>query len=123
MTRDPRGAHAPETSKPSVLHRGLVKAFVVSPDLTRLRLTRTAFLTLFPLVPSQPWEHAMPSKRATRLCACGCGRQPVAGVWVPGHDQKLRAALERALEEAGEPNGLLALRKMVEARLGREIKP
>lgn len=28
-------------------------------------------------------------------CACGCGGQPVNGKFLPGHDQRLRAYLER----------------------------
>lgn len=42
-------------------------------------------------------------------CACGCGKRPIKGDFVPGHDQKLRANLE---ERVG---GLIALRMLVEA--------
>ena len=40
-------------------------------------------------------------------CECGCGEEPGGGQFVPGHDQTLRAALER------EVGGLLALRALV----------
>ncbi len=42
-------------------------------------------------------------------CACGCGGKPVKGHFLPGHDQRLRADLER---RAG---GLISLRMLVEA--------
>ena len=42
-------------------------------------------------------------------CACGCGGSPVSGVFLPGHDQKLRADLERRV------GGLVQLRMLVEA--------
>jgi hypothetical protein len=42
-------------------------------------------------------------------CACGCGGQPAGGNFLPGHDQRLRADLERRV------GGLLPLRKLVEA--------
>lgn len=41
------------------------------------------------------------------LCECGCGDETSAGQFLPGHDQKLRIALEN---EAG---GLLGLRTLV----------
>ncbi|HET7458111.1 MAG TPA: hypothetical protein VFJ74_10715 [Gemmatimonadaceae bacterium] len=43
------------------------------------------------------------------LCACGCGEPTEGGVFRPGHDQKLRTALERRV------GGLLALRELVAA--------
>ena len=42
------------------------------------------------------------------LCECGCGEK-VLGGFKPGHDQKLRIALEQRV------GGLLALRSLVEA--------
>jgi hypothetical protein len=43
------------------------------------------------------------------LCECGCGETAVAGLFKPGHDQKLRTVLEHCV------GGLLALRALVEA--------
>lgn len=42
-------------------------------------------------------------------CECGCGGAAKAGSFCPGHDQKLRTALEHRV------GGLLALRSLVEA--------
>lgn len=42
-------------------------------------------------------------------CACGCGGEPVNGKFLPGHDQRLRADLERRV------GGLIHLRMLVEA--------
>lgn len=42
-------------------------------------------------------------------CACGCGGSPANGMFLPGHDQKLRADLERRV------GGLVQLRMLVEA--------
>lgn len=42
-------------------------------------------------------------------CACGCGETPVNGLFRPGHDQRLRADLERRV------GGLIQLRMLVEA--------
>ena len=50
----------------------------------------------------------------TNRCACGCGTA-CTGQWVPGHDQKLRAAIER------EVGGLVELRRIVEELLHRGI--
>lgn len=49
-------------------------------------------------------------------CLCGCG-EPVSAnqKFRPGHDGKLRAALER------EVGGLQALKEVVENHLGREV--
>ncbi|HWJ23857.1 MAG TPA: hypothetical protein VNS52_15995 [Gemmatimonadaceae bacterium] len=44
-----------------------------------------------------------------RVCACGCAELTEGGVFRPGHDQKLRAQLERRV------GGLLALRQLVAA--------
>ena len=43
------------------------------------------------------------------VCACGCGELTGGGTFRPGHDQKLRAALERRV------GGLLVLRQLVSA--------
>lgn len=42
-------------------------------------------------------------------CACGCGGTPSGGNFLPGHDQRLRANLERRV------GGLINLRMLVEA--------
>lgn len=42
-------------------------------------------------------------------CACGCGGEPTGGDFLPGHDQRLRADLERRV------GGLISLRMLVEA--------
>lgn len=42
-------------------------------------------------------------------CACGCGGMPKKGDFLPGHDQRLRADLERRF------GGLIPLRMLVEA--------
>jgi len=43
-----------------------------------------------------------------KSCECGCGEM-ATGTFLPGHDQKLRIALEQ------EVGGLLSLRSLVEA--------
>lgn len=48
-------------------------------------------------------------------CICGCGEETKGGKFRPGHDQKLRAAIEQA---AG---GLEELRVIVEKHIGRAI--
>lgn len=47
------------------------------------------------------------SERLT--CECGCGETRSTGQFLPGHDQRLRTALEKAV------GGLLPLRALVEA--------
>jgi len=42
-------------------------------------------------------------------CECGCGEPAAVGAFRPGHDQRLRTALERRI------GGLLSLRSLVEA--------
>ena len=42
-------------------------------------------------------------------CACGCGEEPAKGDFLPGHDQRLRADLERRV------GGIIPLRMLVEA--------
>lgn len=49
-----------------------------------------------------------------RDCLCGCGRR-TSGKYCPGHDQKLRAAIEKAV------GGLEALHALVERHIGRPI--
>lgn len=49
------------------------------------------------------------------VCECGCGDRTKGGKFLPGHDQKLRAEIERA---AG---GILKLRSLVEADKGVRI--
>ena len=49
-----------------------------------------------------------------KYCACGCGGA-CADKWLPGHDQKLRAAIEH------EVGGLVELRRIIEERLHRSI--
>jgi len=49
------------------------------------------------------------------ICLCGCGEATKGGKFRPGHDQKLRVAIEEA---AG---GLESLRAIVEKHLGHEI--
>jgi hypothetical protein len=48
-------------------------------------------------------------------CACGCGKLTKGGKFLPGHDQKLRAAIEEA---AG---GVEELREIVEKATGKSI--
>jgi len=44
-------------------------------------------------------------------CACGCGDEMHGGDFLPGHDQKLRVAIE------AKAGGLLALKQLVEDEL------
>lgn len=48
-------------------------------------------------------------------CLCGCGEKTKGGKFRPGHDQRLRAAIEDAV------GGLESLRNIAEAHLGRPI--
>lgn len=50
-----------------------------------------------------------------KICICGCGDNTKGGKFRPGHDQKLRAAIEDA---AG---GLEELRVIVERHVGHSI--
>ena len=50
----------------------------------------------------------MPRRMVPGLCECGCGEMTRGGWYMPGHDQKLRSAIE---EKVG---GLLELRGLVE---------
>lgn len=52
---------------------------------------------------------------AERICDCGCGGKTKGGKFLPGHDQKLRSAIEKA---AG---GLENVRTIVEQHLGKSI--
>ena len=56
----------------------------------------------------------MQQQSHTNRCACGCGTA-CTEQWVPGHDQKLRAAIER------EVGGLVELRRIIEELLHRRI--
>ena len=56
----------------------------------------------------------MARKSHTNYCACGCGGIS-EGKWLPGHDQKLRAAIEN------EVGGLVELRRIIEELLHRSI--
>ncbi len=56
----------------------------------------------------------MERKSHTGPCACGCGK-PSKEKWLPGHDQKLRAAIEN------EVGGLVELRRIIEELLHRSI--
>ena len=56
----------------------------------------------------------MVQKLQARCCACGCGGL-CKGQWLPGHDQRLRAAIEH------EVGGLVELRRIIEERLHRSI--
>ena len=47
-------------------------------------------------------------------CSCGCGGI-CSDKWLPGHDQKLRAAIEN------EVGGLIELRRIIEQMLHRSI--
>ena len=49
----------------------------------------------------------------TRSCTCGCG-ETTQRDFAPGHDQRLRTALERVC------GGVLELRKLVEDKYGVE---
>jgi len=49
-------------------------------------------------------------------CNCGCGGQTAGGKFLPGHDQKLRAEIERQM------GGLIKLKELVESHLMRTIK-
>ncbi|WP_435659689.1 hypothetical protein [Leisingera caerulea] len=48
-------------------------------------------------------------------CICGCEQPTKGGKFLPGHDQKLRAAIEKQV------GGLEVLREIAEAHLGRKI--
>ena len=55
---------------------------------------------------------------AVRLCQCGCGQAVTSkkGRFLPGHDQQLRATIERSV------GGLGALNTLAEQHIGRPIK-
>jgi len=57
----------------------------------------------------------MARKLQPKYCACGCGNISNAR-WLPGHDQKLRAAIEH------EVGGLIELRRIIEELLHRSIE-
>ena len=72
-------------------------------DMTKQEFTRVIGRLAKPAAPAN-------------VCLCGCG-VTVTRRFLPGHDQKLRTAIEDA---AG---GLEDLKKLVEDHLGRPIKP
>ena len=49
------------------------------------------------------------------VCNCGCGEKTKGGKFRPGHDQKLRSAIEKAV------GGLESLKVIVEKHVGREV--
>ncbi|MEE8633438.1 MAG: hypothetical protein V3S93_03075, partial [Methyloceanibacter sp.] len=58
----------------------------------------------------------MPRKIIVRACACGCGTLTRgAGTYAPGHDQKLRIAIENHI------GGLQQLRDAVEKLTRRSV--
>lgn len=50
-----------------------------------------------------------------RVCFCGCGEVTNGGKFRPGHDQKLRKAID------GDVGGLESLRSIAEKHLGKSI--
>jgi hypothetical protein len=48
-------------------------------------------------------------------CLCGCGEKTKGGKFCPGHDQKLRTAIEDAV------GGLESLRSIAEGHVGKPI--
>ena len=58
----------------------------------------------------------MPRKLTPKLCGCGCKGVTKGGIYLPGHDQKLRVAIE---ENVGD---LQALKTLVEKTLKCRIK-
>ncbi len=58
----------------------------------------------------------MPRKMIPRPCDCGCGEITKGGWYMPGHDQKLRAAIENKV------GGLTELKQLVEKIYHCEIK-
>ena len=49
------------------------------------------------------------------ICECGCGEVTQGGDFRPGHEQKLRSAIEVAV------GGILKLRRLVEVQTGKVI--
>lgn len=45
------------------------------------------------------------------ICACGCGKSTKGGKFLPGHDSKLRAYIEKSV------GGLLNLKEIIEAAI------
>ena len=58
----------------------------------------------------------MPRKFIPQPCGCGCGEMTKGGIYAPGHDQKLRTAIENKV------GGLPALKQLVEKIYHCEIK-
>lgn len=40
--------------------------------------------------------------RNTQPCACGCGKRPVSGEFLPGHDAKLRGKFLARIDDGDE---------------------
>ncbi len=58
----------------------------------------------------------MPRIKKPQPCRCGCGEMTKGGWYIPGHDQKLRTAIENKV------GGLEQLKRLVEQQLGCTIK-
>jgi len=59
----------------------------------------------------------LPRKIIPRPCACGCGHTTRgSGDFLPGHDQKLRTAIERHV------GGVLVLRSIVEKLTKQKVE-
>ena len=58
----------------------------------------------------------MPRKIVPKMCGCGCKGMTKGGDYLPGHDQKLRAAIE---DKVG---GLQELKSLVEKTLNCRIR-
>ena len=92
---------------------GQVAPAVESPDQRpRLRIKPSSFdqrIVEWPLHPELDWTEEPPNKlKETQVnsCECGCGQES-AREFLPGHDQKLRVALE------AKAGGLLSLRSLL----------
>ena len=57
----------------------------------------------------------MPNDNDEKQCRCGCGEMPVRGRFLPGHDQKLLAAICRAV------GGVEELCAFVERHTGKKV--
>lgn len=70
--------------------------------------------------PGSDFQNARPVKKEhpvpKNICICGCGGETKGGKFLPGHDQTLRMAIEKA---AG---GLESLRAIMENHLGHSIE-
>ncbi len=89
----------------------------------RVRRANVAYAENYPVTvvgmerrePNRPELKPRAAQRSSiRQCSCGCGTETKSH-FAPGHDQKLRAALERAC------GGLLQLRDLVVREFGAEV--